>query len=103
MPTNGGIIGKENLAGSTLTQAAKTTTFTSSGNFVADTLTTEVTYVIVAGGGGGGCNRGTGGGGAGGYRTAGSFAVSPQRSHATKPYTSMKYSKCSPRKRKNGS
>ena len=54
MPTNGGIIGPENRAGTSLSQAAKTTIFTSSGTFTAQPLTTTVTYVIVAGGGAGG-------------------------------------------------
>ena len=53
MPTNGGIIGPENLAGTTLSQAQKITTFTSSGTFQAQPFTTGVTYVIVAGGGSG--------------------------------------------------
>ena len=51
MPTNGGIIGPENIAGTTLTQDAKTTIFTSSGTFTAQPMSTAVTYVIVAGGG----------------------------------------------------
>jgi len=68
MPTNGGIIGPENIAGTTLTQDAKTTIFTSSGTFTAQPMSTAVTYVIVAGGGSGGGELG-GGGGAGGYRT----------------------------------
>lgn len=52
----------------------KTHTFTSSGNFVVNSLSNKselntIDYLIVAGGGGGGGSGAGGGGGAGGYRT----------------------------------
>ena len=78
MPTNGGIIGPENRAGTSLSQAEKVTTFTSSGTFTAQPLSTAVTYVIVAGGGGGGATFRGGGGGAGGFRTGPAVVVSAQ-------------------------
>ena len=69
MPTNGGLIGKENLP---LQQGrTKVTSFTSSGNFTISPNNTLGTadVLVVAGGGGGGGDVG-GGGGAGGYRVS---------------------------------
>ena len=49
------------------TQSAKISTFNSSGQFTAQTHTTQVDLLVVAGGGAG--NLDGGGGGAGGFRT----------------------------------
>ncbi len=72
MPTNGGLIGKENLPDPT--GRTKVTSFTSSGNFTIspnNTLGTADAVLVVAGGGGGQNNGGNGGGGAGGFRLLG--------------------------------
>ena len=52
------------LIGKTFTITPKITTFTSSGTFTADPMSTECHLLVVAGGGGGS----SGGGGGGGYR-----------------------------------
>ena len=71
MPTNGGIIGPENVATTAISQAAKITTVTASGTFTTQPATAKVIIVVVAGGGAGGRIDhppvgGGGGGGAGG-------------------------------------
>ena len=69
MPTNGGLIGKENLPNQT--GRTKITEITSSGNFTVspnNTTDTADAVMVVAGGGGGQNNSGGGGAGAGGFR-----------------------------------
>ena len=72
MPTNGGLIGKENLP--LQTGRTKVTEITSSGNFTIspnNTTATADAVLVVAGGGGGQNNGGNGGAGAGGAAGAG--------------------------------
>ena len=72
MPTNGGLIGKENLPDQT--GRTKVTEITSSGNFDIspnNTTATADAVLVVAGGGGGQNNGGNGGAGAGGFRLLG--------------------------------
>ena len=72
MPTNGGLIGKENLP--LQTGRTKVTEITSSGNFTIspnNTTATADAVLVVAGGGGGQNNGGNGGAGAGGFRLLG--------------------------------
>ena len=67
MPTNGGLIGKENLPNQT--GRTKLTSFTSSGNFTIspnNTLNTADAVLVVAGGGGSQANCGYGGAGGAG-------------------------------------
>ena len=67
MPTNGGLIGKENLPDQT--GRTKDTSFTSSGNFTIspnNTLDTADAVLVVAGGGGSQANSGNGGAGGSG-------------------------------------
>jgi len=69
MPTNGGLIGKENLPNQT--GRTKITEITSSGNFTIspnNTTDTADAVMVVAGGGGSQSNGGNGGAGAGGFR-----------------------------------
>ena len=64
---NGGLIGVDNPVTQNQ-QAARISTFNSSGTFTAQPLTTQANVLVLAGGGGGGAVGIGGGGGAGGYR-----------------------------------
>ena len=76
MPTNGGLIGKENLP---LQQGrTKITEITSSANFTIspnNTTATADAVLVVAAGGGSQANGGNGGAGAGGFRLLGNHPL----------------------------
>jgi hypothetical protein len=71
--SNGGIVGNDDPI---KFQAEQITTFTGTGTFTTQPLTTQIEYLVVAGGGGGAARNYAGGGGAGGFRTATGSPVS---------------------------